>query len=320
MFRIGLRVRSLALIGALACGAAQAAALDAATPDFLVPDPAGAAIETHLDADGSQQIDIQGERFDGRRLIKRLLTDLRDGPSTPPGADFDLHIAVATLAGFNGEELRGVDLRLARRAGRIDDFALTGNTPGGAAVRGSAGSNPNARRSLFIEADDAGAFLRFVDLYGKLATGRMWLTIDLPAMQDIRFGIRDFELPDEPVLRRLREALTPSPGQTSAQLAGAAPSRLRGQLGLSPGKIVVKNTTFFNKHATVTLEGIIADGELNMRGLLAPANFAFPQEPPCNPSQCLLGVQYTLTGPIGAPQLRINPFLQSILRSVLPPP
>ena len=144
-----VRIGSLALIAMLACGAARAAVLDAETPDDLIPDAPGATIETQRGADGRLQIDIRGERFDGRRLIKRLLTDMRDAPSAPTGADFDLHIAVGTLAGHNGEELRHVDLRLVRRGGRIDDFALTGRTSGGAAVLGDVrGGGAGVRRAL----------------------------------------------------------------------------------------------------------------------------------------------------------------------------
>jgi hypothetical protein len=298
----------------VACSTAHATAPDAATPEYLVPDGPGATIETHRDADGRLQIEIQGERFDGRRLIKRLLTDIREGPPTPPGADFDLHIAVTTLAGFNGEELRRADLRLARRAGRIDDFALTGSTPGNAPVRGSAGASPNARHALYLTAEDAGAFLRFVDLYGKLLNGQLWLAADLPGMQEIGYGIRDFELADDLALRPLRDALTPP----SAQDARWAPSRLRGRLVLSPGKIVVKETSFFNKHAGATAEGVVAGGELNLRGVLAPAFLEEASEPPCHSSRCLRGLQYTVTGPVGAPKLLINPFIENVWPSIFP--
>src|SRR5882672_7231157 len=86
---------SLALTAALACGAARAAAIDAETPDYLVPDTPAATIAADRDAEGRLQIHIGGERFDGRRLITRLLADLRDPASTAAGADFDLRIEVA---------------------------------------------------------------------------------------------------------------------------------------------------------------------------------------------------------------------------------
>jgi hypothetical protein len=315
MVSIGWRVRSLALIAALACGGAHGAALDAETPDYLVPAAPTAAIETHRDADGRLHIDIQGERYDGQRLIKRLLTDMREGPPSPPGADFDLHVAVGVLAGFNGEELRGVDLRVAQRAGRIDDFALTGSTPGNAPVRGSVGAAAkariSARRSLFVEADDAGAFLRFVDLYDKLATGRMWVALDMPAMQEGAFSLRDFHLPADPLLQRLLATATPPPGIAQAD-ADQGLSRLRAAFTLSPGKVVVKDTLFYNKLASATLEGRIESGEFDLRGVLRPALLAGLQEPCSSP--CLRGMEYRLTGPIGSPRFVVNPWTENVWR------
>src|SRR5262249_31196954 len=151
------------------------------------------------------------------------------------------------------------------------------STPGGAAVRGSAGISANPRRDLYLSSDDAGAFLRFIDLYGRLVNGRMWLSIDVAAMQHVAFSIRDFDLPDEALLQRLRDALTPAARQPPPRLAGVAPSRVRGQLTLSPGKIVVKDTRFFNKLATVTLEGVIKGDQFDLRGLLASADLAIPE-------------------------------------------
>jgi hypothetical protein len=281
-----------------------------------VPDAPSAAIETHRDADGRLQIKIQGVRFDGRRLIERLMADARDGPSSPTGADFDLHIAVEALVGFNGEELHGVDLKLARRGGRIDDFALAGNTLGTAAVRGSMGAGATARRSLFLQADDAGAFLRFVDLYGKLASGRLWLALDLPAMQEGVFNVRDFHLPPEPLLQQLLNAATPLPGPSPAHDADLTLSRLRAGFTLSPGQVVVKDALFYNKLAGATLEGRIEAGELDLRGVLAPASLADMQEPCSSP--CLRGMPYRVIGPVGAPRFVINPWMENVWRRVPP--
>ena len=36
----------------------------------------------------------------------------------------------------------------------------------------------------------------------------------------------------------------------------------------------------------------------------------------CSPSQCLRGLQYTLTGPLGAPKLLVNPFIENVWQSM----
>jgi hypothetical protein len=181
-----------------------------------------------------------------------------------------------------------------------------------AKVRGGVRGAANARRTLYLDADDAGAFLRFVDLYGRLTGGKMWLALELPAMQQGIFNIRDFDLPPEPVLQPLRKMMA------AAQDAGRGPSRLRGEFTLSPGKVVVKDTAFVNKDAAATMEGIIEGGELNLRGLLVPAVLNDPRDPPCGSHLCLRGLPYSITGPIGAPRLLINPFPGPYLQSVLP--
>jgi hypothetical protein len=305
-----LSIASLALAAALACGTARAAAPDPETPDYLVPDAPSAAIETHRATDGRLQIEIEGRHFDGRRLTKRVLAAIRHEPLA--GADFDLHIAVGALAGFNGEVLYDVDLRLAQRAGRIGGFALTGSTPDKSKVHGDVLNG----RTLFLTADDAGAFLRFVDLYGKLAGGNMWVALELPALQDGILTIRDFDLPNEPVLQKL-QTLVSRPALQS-QDAPAMSSRLRAEFSLLPDKVVVKDTTFVDKDVTVTMEGLIASGELNLRGILVPAALYGPQGPPCTPHLCAGGMPYRVTGPVGAATLLINPFPGPHLRSVLP--
>jgi hypothetical protein len=319
MWPIGLRFRllaSLALAAALVCGAAGAAPIDAETPDYLVPDSPAATIERQRGADGRLRIEIHGTHLDGRRLVERLLATIRQQSSAPADRDFDLHIAVGALAGFNREVLYDVDLRLTRRGGRIDDFALTGRTRDKAAVRGGVRDAANAHRTLYLEAHDAGAFLRFVDLYGKLTSGTMWLTLNLPALQDGTFHIRDFDLPNEPILQPLRRASVPL--LTQLQDVTPVPSRLHGHFNLSPGKVVVKDTAFENDDGAAIMEGLIERGELNMRGLLAPAVLNDPRDPLCS-TRCLQGMQYRLTGPLAAPKLVINPFMTPVWKSLLPP-
>jgi hypothetical protein len=187
-------------------------------------------------------------------------------------------------------------------------------------VRGSAGAAAKARlaarRSLFVEADDAGAFLRFVDLYDKLATGRMWVALDLPALQEGAFSLRDFHLPPDPLLQRLLAEAAPPPGLAQADVDHGL-SRLRTGFTLSPGKVVVKDALFYNKLASATLEGRIEAGEVDLRGVLAPALLAGMLEPCSTP--CFRGMEYRLTGPIGSPRFVVNPWIENVWRRAPPP-
>src|SRR5262249_29149300 len=106
---------AVALLAALAGAPTQAAPVDAETPAYLLPDGPGATIETTRSAAGRLEVHIRGERFDGRRLLAQVLAELSSGERLA-GPEFDLHVEVDTLAGFNGETLRDVDLVLQRRS------------------------------------------------------------------------------------------------------------------------------------------------------------------------------------------------------------
>jgi hypothetical protein len=306
---------SLALAVALACGPARATDLDDATPDYLVPDAPGVTVETLRSAEGRLQINIRGERFDGRRLIRHVLADLRDAPPTKSDSDdYDLSIAVATLGGFNDEELHPVVMRLSRRAGGIYDFRLTA---GPALVYASVHDLVPGKRTLIVRTNDAGALLRFLDLYDRLAKGSLEVTLDLPSRQDGHFDIRDAELPLDPVLQPLRRAMTAIEPEPTAQDSDPGPSRLQGRFALARGEIVVRDALFSNNAVRASLEGRIKADQVDMRGTLVPT----PREPKlasCESFDCLLSLQYRLTGPIEAPRIVINPFANpGMLRRLL---
>jgi hypothetical protein len=275
-------------------------------------------IETARSADGRLDIHMRGERFDGRRLIKRLLADLQDTPSNASGPDFDLHIEVATLEGFNGEPLHGVDMSLTRRAGRIDDFALTASIAEHA-VHGGVRNRRDNGRILFVEADEAGAFLRFVDLYANLANGRMWLALDFPVLKEGVLSIRDFDVPPDAVLKPLRDAMALLSWKDPNDAAPGL-SRLRAAFVLAPGKFVLNEARFYNNAAGATMEGRIEGSELDLRGVLDAAVLADPRSAPCASFACMRGLQYRVTGSLQSPRVLINPILEPLSRDFLLPP
>jgi hypothetical protein len=310
---------SLALVLAAAYSPAGAATLDPETPDYLVPDGPSATIDTDRNAEGRLQIHIRGERFNGQRLIKKVMEQLSAALSSAQGGDFDLQIEVGTLDGFNGEALHGVDLSLARRAGRIGDFALNASGAGNVAIHGDVRVARDGTRALHLETDDAGAFLRLADIYGKLTKGRMSLILEIPAVQEAILDIRELDLALEPALRRLTEAMPllqpPTPQDVSSH-----PSRLHAHFALAPGKLVLKNLVFRNAMLGATMDGRIEADALDLRGVLMPFFLAEPKLAPCSPLECAGGLGFRVTGSPGSPRLLINPFADPIIRRhVLPP-
>src|SRR5262249_23131812 len=161
-------------------------------------------------SDGALRVTLRGDVFDGRGFIKSTLT----GPASSkqkPDKDVDLDLKVGSVVGFNGENLRGLDLRVSRRGGVIMSLALNSKLVRDAPLQGDLrGRGSNGRRLVFVESNDAGAFFRFADIYSKIVGGQMWIALD-PQSADLApqqgiLNIRDFVVSGEAALERVAAA------------------------------------------------------------------------------------------------------------------
>src|SRR5204863_7630409 len=118
-------------------------------------------------------------------------------------------IRLGAVAGFNGEALRGIELKMARRGGQIRSLALNSKIGREAAfiadLRARAGTP--GRQVVYFETADAGALLRFTDTYSRMNGGQMWIALDPPtpdqAPQEGLLNIRDFTVQGEAALDRV---------------------------------------------------------------------------------------------------------------------
>ena len=60
---------------------------------------------------------MRGDVYDGRGFIKSAMAWPAGDAVSRPSKDVDIDVRLGTVAGFHGETLRGVDLRLSRRGG-----------------------------------------------------------------------------------------------------------------------------------------------------------------------------------------------------------
>src|SRR5260221_5645683 len=81
-----------------------------------------------------------------------------------PDKDIDVDVKLGTVLGFNGETLRGLDLRVSRRSGVITSLALNAKLGRDAPLIGEGRARGNnGRQFVVVETNDAGAFFRFND-------------------------------------------------------------------------------------------------------------------------------------------------------------
>ena len=291
--------------------------LSANFPVFGLSDGDKTTLKAERGPDGTLRVTMRGDVFDGRGFVKSTMTG-PTGSKPKPDKDIDLDVKIGTVAGFHGETLRGLDLRVSRRAGVITSLALNAKLGRNAPLVGDVrGRGNNGRQVVFIETSDAGAFFRFNDIYPKIVGGEMWFALD-PHSADLApqegiLNIRDFAVRGEAALDRVAAA----PQQPGGPPPGVDFSRLRVDFTRSLGRFTVRDGLLKGPAIGGTVDGYIDyhRDDVRMRGTFVPLyglNNMFGQIPIVGlflggSNEGLLGVTYEVVGPPSAPVLRVNP-------------
>lgn len=269
--------------------------------------------------DGVLKVTMRGDVFDGRGFLKSAISGKdADSKSKTKSVDFDIDVKLGAVAGYYGEAVRSVDAKISRRAGTIQKFSLSGklgrDTPLTGDMRGR--SQGAGRDVIYIETNDAGAFLRATDTYSKMSGGQLALAMDPPS-SDTRakeglINIRDFNVKGEAQL-----ASVAGGGQNAAQ-SSVAFSRLRAEFTRQNGQLTIRDGVVKGPTVGATIEGSIdyPANQVRMSGTFVPMyglNNMFGQIPVLGlflgggSNEGLIGVTYEVVGTPGAPVLRVNP-------------
>ncbi|HEY6995006.1 MAG TPA: DUF3971 domain-containing protein [Xanthobacteraceae bacterium] len=291
--------------------------LSANFPVFGLSDGDKTTLKAERTLDGTLRVTMRGDVYDGRGFVKTTMTGPA-GSKPRPDKDVDLDVKIGTVAGFHGETLRGLDLRVSRRAGVITSLALNAKLGRNAPLVGDVrGRGNDGRQVVFIETSDAGAFFRFNDIYPKIVGGDMWFALD-PQSADLApqegiLNIRDFAVRGEAALDRVAAP----PQQPGGPTPGVEFSRLRVDFTRSLGRFTVRDGLLKGPSIGGTVDGYIDyhRDDVRMRGTFVPLyglNNMFGQIPIVGlflggSNEGLLGVTYEVVGPPSAPVLRVNP-------------
>lgn len=288
-------------------------------PTFAPSEGDKASLKADRAPDGTLKITMRGEVFDGRGFIKSAMSGKDPGAKEKSkNFDFDIDAKLGALAGFYGEAVRSVDLKLSRRAGTIKTFSLSGklgrDTPLIGDLRGRGGAA--GREILYLETNDAGAFFRFNDIYAKINGGKMWLAVDPPTSdtspQEGLLNVRDFTVKGEPALDRV---VSNGPG---ANPQGVGFSGMRAEFTRQAGQLRIKDGIVRGPAIGATIEGNIdyPANQVRMSGTFVPLyglNNMFGQIPIVGlflgggSNEGLIGITYEVVGTPGNPVLRVNP-------------
>jgi hypothetical protein len=276
--------------------------------------------------DGTLNVTMRGEVYDGRGFIKTLTAGppgARTGQTPTP--DIDLDVKLGAMLAFNGEALSNVDLKMSRRAGEIRTLGLSAKIGRDGTLSGELHSQPDGRQVVLLRSTDAGALFRATDVYKHMTGGQIAVVMDAPSannpMQQGTLNVRDFTIHDEAELQRAAA----SGGQNGTQPANNELrfSSMQVAFTRAPGRIALRDGVVRGPVLGGTIDGLIdyTGDSVDLRGTLVPLygpNNLFGWIPVVGPilggsKEGLVGFTYQVVGRPGNPVLNVN------LLSVLAP-
>jgi hypothetical protein len=274
------------------------------------------ALKAERGSDGVVKVTMRGDVFDGRGFLKSVISGKEADPKSKAKAvDLDVDLRLGAVAGFYGEAVRSVDVKLSRRNGAIKSFALSGKLGRDTPLTGELRGRAQGREVIYVETNDAGAFFRFTDTYAKMTGGQLALAMDPPgaepAAKEGLVNVRDFSVKGEAALDRIAAG-----GPIGVQ-NGIAFSRLRAEFTRQNGQLTIREGVVKGPTIGATIEGSIdyPGNQVRMSGTFVPLyglNNVFGQIPIVGlflggSNEGLIGVTYEVVGSPGQPVLRVNP-------------
>jgi hypothetical protein len=293
--------------------------MNANFPTYQPSERDRSAIKAERSPDGVLKLTMRGDVFDGSGFLKSVLSGKEaDARNKPKNFDFDVDLKLGLVAGYNGETVRSLDVKLSRRNGSIRSFALSAKLGKDTPLTGELRSLPQGRGDVVaLETDDAGALFKFTDTYSKMRGGRLELAMDPPTAEprakEGLINIYNFSIKGDANLDRV------AAGGPAQSQAGIAFTRLRAEFTSQNGQLTIHQDGVV-RGPTVggTISGNIdfPRDQVRMSGTFIPLygiNNLMGQIPVfglllgAGSNEGLFGITYEVVGSPGAPEVHINP-------------
>ena len=282
-----------------------------------------------LDAErggGVLKLALRGNSFDARPFLRSLQTGTIDKAG---GKDVEVLLKTTVFSGFNGEIIANADLKMAMRGSELKRFDLTGGFDGGG-VTARLVARPNALPLLVVDSEDAGAFLRFFDIYNRMRGGRLNLSAALGSgSQAGTILVREFTLRNAPAMKRLvadpgiatggdRARFDPSFVQRLNANQDVRFTKMTVEFARTAARLDLKDAVIWGNDLGGNISGFLDYGRdrVDLTGTFVPAytvNNFFARVPVLGPllgggqNEGLFAVRYNITGKVSAPTLSFNP-------------
>jgi Protein of unknown function len=285
-------------------------------PSYGFSDGDRTSLKVDRTPDGALRVVMRGDAYDGRGFIKTMT----GGPSAAqpgkrPAPDIDLDMKLGAVVGFNGEAVRGLELKMSRRAGEVRSLGLNAKIGRGGNLTADLRGRGDGRQVVDLETSDAGALFRFTDVYSRMTGGQMSTIMDPPSINNpTQLGtvsVRNFAVHDESQLERA----VANGGQQPRNNMDF--SSLKVDFTRTPGRVALRDGVVRGPVLGGTIDGVLdyARDDVHLRGTLIPlygANNLLGQLPVVGlflggEKEGLVGVTYEVVGKPGTPILHVNP-------------
>ncbi len=286
-------------------------------------------VEIEKTATGIRTV-VRGNTFDVRPFLRAGPESGKPLDTRPAARDkeVDLDLKVAILSGFNGEAMANAELHLVNAGSDIRQFGLSGSFTG-EPITGKLGKPTAQGGTISISSGNAGAFLRFVDIYPRMTGGRLDLSLAGPASRQTgTMIVRDFVLHDEPAFRSMAGHVASASARDSdvTNSTGSAPlldgdvafTKLRAEFVREPTRITFTDAVMWGPQVGGSVNGTMDYGRdrVNLTGTFVPAyqlNNFFAQVPVLgaflggSKNEGLFAVSFQIAGKVSAPVLHVSP-------------
>jgi hypothetical protein len=263
------------------------------------------------------KLSIRASTIDLRPELKTSFAPAAAGPGSAANADIDLDLRATAAVGFNNETLTGLDLKISQRDGVWRDLKLSGKL-GRASVIGQNARNEENQPVIAVETNDAGALLRYMDLYRRMVGGNM--LIQFAGKSDDMKGaiiIRNFALRDDPALANVAASSRAAGRQTISDPTEVPFTRLRANFVFDNGRMTLSDATLSGPQVGGTMEGTLdfQKDRADLSGTFVPAyglNNAFNHIPIVGQllggkDEGLFAINFRVTGALSQPTVTVNP-------------
>ncbi|MBU0582130.1 MAG: DUF3971 domain-containing protein [Alphaproteobacteria bacterium] len=274
-------------------------------------------------------VDIRGASLDARSVVRQFTADTSTATKASNTGSVAVHLDVDTLTGFHGERFSGVKLDYSGSGDKVNSLVVTAKASSGAGVQ-IRNIADGGSRSMQMQSDDAGAVLRFLDIYEHMEGGKIALALNGASDGQMtgQVDARDFFIVNEPRMNSIVATKAPTENGRSMSLNEAVKrdidtSRVkfdRGftQISKGTGELTLANGVLRGPVIGATFQGTLYDkqGNMDMTGTFMPAygiNRLFGELPIVGlllgngRDRGLLGVTFKLEGDADSPDVSINP-------------